>query len=913
MVIIDRRNILELIGQRRDKYHSCILTCYNFDFSFFEERVLPVLQTANIKNVNILADGNYLEQAQEMTTGKEFQYNKSYNFLPVYEKGVFHSKIMLLTGLRHGLLLIGSGNITSSGLSTNDEIWGAFHLDNVENENAPLFSQVWQYLQKFTSNTYGFLPQKIEWITKYSPWLNSLPDAEGEIELTSINQNIRFLSNNNNQAIYQQLLKYVSAENLKTLTIVSPYFDKKGTLLKQLLTDYNPPTFRCIVDTNSGVLPSAMEDAEKKRIQFYDWQNCIEDYFFEVNRLHAKIFHFEYYDGSEKMFLGSANASMAALGGKRSQAVNAEAGILISRNQSGNWLSELKVSLPVTTIDISKYLNISSLDSAVQRKGNYTFRILYSELKGAELNCYLNKEVDEDLSIVINSRPGLILETVIAKSSMQKTVTAKISNVDDVFKIYLTNAEGKRVSNYSITHRLEMLLRCNPDPSQEKFDALLEKEYPNGEGVTTLLEFMDYNWADEDTENDYNNKRTIRGRARNDKDEKEEQTYQILTEAEFNKVNTAILMKQSGMLTSVNVRLADFLNMVLAGDLMKVTDYDESQEQKLLEDQEQKGEGSDVKTNTTIAVNALREKRTLSNYFGKLDSLYTKKLSSFYFAKALSVTPNEPITIKRISKILIALQLIQIYQGKKFITIHDEKDETKYVEEIYLLDGTIMGKPDSVKGFLCNVLGKFLQLATAGFKQYEYSILNDKVTHYRNQVFEKAHVIILNLNWKTEEEVKYKHTLLLNLHFYIMPDNIFEQWITTAHERLEYTITNFSYISEHFKKNLDDYCRIFLPEYQRWHSIYKNSRQSLISESSLIRNGDILFNSKLGFNHVNKIVSRKPYVIDLKKAGYELYENEYLLKNMTYGNKCIKFPILKDKKQEVQGILERLVSLDNEI
>ncbi len=127
MATIDRRNIIELIGKHRGKYHSCILTCYNFDFSFFEERVLPILRTANIKNVNVFADGNYLEQAQEMTTGKEFKFNKTYNFFPVYEQGVFHPKIMLLTGLKHGLLIIGSGNITSSGLSTNDEIWGAFH------------------------------------------------------------------------------------------------------------------------------------------------------------------------------------------------------------------------------------------------------------------------------------------------------------------------------------------------------------------------------------------------------------------------------------------------------------------------------------------------------------------------------------------------------------------------------------------------------------------------------------------------------------------------------------------------------------------------------------------------------------------------------------------------------------------
>lgn len=68
--MIDRRNILELIGKHRSKYHSCILTCYSFDFSFFEERVLPTLRLADIKNVNVLADGHFLEMAQEVYNGK---------------------------------------------------------------------------------------------------------------------------------------------------------------------------------------------------------------------------------------------------------------------------------------------------------------------------------------------------------------------------------------------------------------------------------------------------------------------------------------------------------------------------------------------------------------------------------------------------------------------------------------------------------------------------------------------------------------------------------------------------------------------------------------------------------------------------------------------------------------------------
>ena len=884
MATIDRRNILELIGKHRGKYHSCILACYNFDFSFFEERVLPTLRTANIKNVNVLADGNYLEQAQEMTTGKEFKFNKTYNFLPVYEQGVFHPKIMLLTGLKQGLLIIGSGNITSSGLSTNDEIWGAFHLDNKENENAALFAKAWKYLQTFTSVDYGFIPQKIEWIKKYSPWLEELPDVNGEIELTSLNQNIQFLSNNGEENIYQQLIASVPSEQVKTLTVVSPYFDKKGLLITQLMKDFSPTVFNCIVDTNSGILPTDLDEEVGSKINFYDWQNCIEDYTLEVNRLHAKIFHFEYADGSEKMLLGSANATMAAMGSKTIPANNAEASVLISRNQTGNWLKELKIKLPKNSIKISDYSKVSGLDSSSQPKSNLPIRILYSELKGNELNCYLNKASSEEFSLVTVSRNDEVIETVSVIIS-EKIGVAKITDIESVFKVYIANTNGERCSNYSIIHRLEMLLRCNPDPTQEKFDAMLEQDFPEGDGVTALLEFIDYNWADDETENTIDSKVAIGGRVQVNKNEPVEKTYQTLTAEEFNKVNAAISLKQSGLLISANVKLADFLNLVLSGNSLKEADYSESEEQKLLEDVEQKGEGFDVQSMTKPKVVALKEKRALYQYFAKLDKLYTQKLSGFYSAKALTVTPKEPVTIKSISKILIALQLIQVYQGKKFIIQLDENDATSLKEEKYLLEGSIDEKTETLKGFLMNVFGKFLLLATGVINQYDYAILNEKMNHYQRQVFDKALVLIFSLNWKSDEERKYLLTLLLNLHYYILPNESIE-WFSNSKERIK----SGKYATIHSDENWKYYEIQFLPYYIIWLSKFKGSQKNdLIKDCSILNEGNVIFNSKIGFNYINRISGRNPNIYDLKREGYQFTQNGFILEKISYGNKYIDY------------------------
>ena len=147
--MIERQNILDLIGKYSNRYSSCIITCFSFDFTFFEERVMSVLRSANIKNVNVFIDGDFLEHSQENISGHEFSTHRTYSINPIYETGVFHPKIMFLSGPKHGLLIIGSGNLTSSGLSTNDEIWGAFHLDSVTSKNAPVFAEVWKYIQTY--------------------------------------------------------------------------------------------------------------------------------------------------------------------------------------------------------------------------------------------------------------------------------------------------------------------------------------------------------------------------------------------------------------------------------------------------------------------------------------------------------------------------------------------------------------------------------------------------------------------------------------------------------------------------------------------------------------------------------------------------------------------------------------------
>ena len=891
--MIDRRNIIELIGKHRGKYHSCVITCYSLDFSFFEERILPALRIANVKNVNILADGHYLEKAQEITTGKEFKHNKTYNFLPIYETGVFHPKIILLTGVKHGLLIIGSGNITSSGLSTNDEIWGAFHLDNIGNENAPLFGAVWSYLQTYLKQSLGFVQQKIEWIHKHSPWLNELPISYDWINLTSLGNTVKFIANSNEQSSFKKLVDSLPENGIEELTIVSPYFDKSGSQLIQFINQFNPSKVNCLIDSISGTIPSEINAQIASQINFYNWSDCRGDFDSIYNRLHAKIFHFKTIE-EEYLLIGSANATSAALGTIESLAKNGEAGVLLKRPLAEKtWLDELKIELPNTTIDIQKTSIKSSLQASI-KKIQHKFRIKYSELRSSELTIYLNVDCTEKIELLVIDRNDSSMEYSI-KEIKGDTLTVLITDPDKAFKVSIVENE-ERISNYSIIHRLELLLRCNPDPKQEKLDALLEQEYTDSEGITDLLQFVDYHWADEDTNQSFKTSMNNGSFSNIKHDSKEEQkAYEILKAEEFNKISNESLLKQSGELSNSTVKIADFLSLYAAGTFNKEDLFSESEEQKLFEDEEQLGVGGEIVSKKSVRTNGSKEKNAIIGYFKKLNELYDNQLKTFYQSSVIKDLPTNQMNVRSISSILIAMHLILVKYGKRFtsITLNQGSKEEVNKEEVYISVGSDYSTTDSIKGFLMNVFGKYLLISSAGYKQYDYDVLNQKMDTNRYQILLKSIFIILNLPWREKETTNKKLLLLNSLYFTLGSKLLFDNHASKLIKSLQEVRLKSNYVVSEFDKNMNDFSENLLPFYIEWLSKFDDqdkNRKLLVKLTSDLTLGDLIFNSKIGFNEVKRVnnIDNKNLLI-LNRPGYLFTEGKFEIKNIQFGSLSISY------------------------
>jgi hypothetical protein len=995
--MIERQNILDLIGKNKNKYSSCIITSYTFDFMFFEERIMSILRTSNIKNINVFLDGKYLDKYHEDLDNNGFKTHKTYSINKIYEKGVFHPKIMLLTGPKQGLLIIGSGNLTTSGLSTNDEIWGAFHLNSIDSPNATLFAAVWNYLQQYFIQTKGFNTQKLSWITQRSPWLNDIKGLLND-SFISINKEVevKFISNKKNISSYQEIIENLPPKTINKLTIISPYFDENGKILEQLKTDLKITKTVCITDSEFGLLPLNLNSQLDKSIDFYDWKDIFDIRLFDkrFNRLHAKIFHFEFDDGLEYIFIGSANATINALGSKIIKPVNAEAGILLRRKTQKNYLQELGINIKrVSPINIKSFIKkkkniIGESVSSIK----YKIKIIYSEINGNKLSIYCIAELAKIVELIVLDSSNLVIEKL-SLVNLNKEATTTLKLPKGAYKIYLSE-DGIRISNYSLIHNVALQSKCNPDPNYAEIGQIIEalsNDPENGQFIE-LLSYADYNWVDEELGKP-TKPESKSGRVKNKPEITKD--YGKLTEEEFNKLKS-IQSNEFDILNNPSVQIADFLNILSRGLIVPKSRISENNEEALSKQgtDNQIGEGEEIAQTISYNVEGEHEEKITRNHLDKVTAFYSSQLVSLHKSKSFITVPKRPLTIKDLSNISIALDLMCIYYGKKYIVNKSEftlnldeisfadklskfvfansikdtiiffkkhhiilkdlamvvinknnieefvnkekiisyiksnsknilkefigKKEYKFSierldkinsnyknwvyykintilfskmkEELALIDSGLLIEQNEyslittyenylphgiynseqgygLKYYLIEMLGSFLINANsiAGFKEYDYEILNEKIFALRKSIFEHASFLCLNIYWK-EDENKYRDILLLDLLHFVYPNPKTLQGIGLIKIVLKEASDKAKYKSQNFNQDLDYFINSLLPKYIESKDLFNTDSNNPVRVVRSTLLNDLIYTKEIGF--CSYLYGGKDFII-IEKPGFE--------------------------------------------
>lgn len=148
----ERINIDELL--RRHTFDHAVICTFTFDPIFFENYCLDRYRAiADNQNVSVILDQSTYDQILAAPAGDRPRLaNVRYLLHPIAVPGTFHPKLFLFTEKARGLLVIGSGNFTKVGLTSNAELVAAMRFEKGKREEfLDVFRQARRFLTRLAT------------------------------------------------------------------------------------------------------------------------------------------------------------------------------------------------------------------------------------------------------------------------------------------------------------------------------------------------------------------------------------------------------------------------------------------------------------------------------------------------------------------------------------------------------------------------------------------------------------------------------------------------------------------------------------------------------------------------------------------------------------------------------------------
>ena len=457
--MIERQNIIKLLGDRTNIYHSALLTTYSFDPIYFETVYLSTLRKLGITNVVVLMDASMYDQ---LLSDSNYQCHRvsQYNYTLVrkenFHSGVFHPKVVLLSGEEEGTLIVGSGNLTYSGLANNDEVWNAFHVQG-NSIHYPLFYQAWKYLSQSANQTSSLVSRQIDWMLEQSPWLHQ--ETSDSTVLLSSGEECTLLYNTAESTILDKVLLSIGDKRIVSIKVIAPFYDAEGDALSALNKQLAPKEMLCILDLERQSAPYSLLKTDISTVF------CKAD---SSNPLHAKIFELQAEDETW-LLCGSANAGNMALGTGH-YAFNDEVCILLHCNTQRNYIAEL--GLKYTALTHEERKSIIKPKQIEKEPNKLQVKFVYCEEQNDELRLQFSKDgIKGELTLLDSHQSIIYQKNIITRQDMSINIAdVEIANLN---MAVLMNNETE-ISNRLLVVREVNVERGNPDPKRRKLSRLLD-------------------------------------------------------------------------------------------------------------------------------------------------------------------------------------------------------------------------------------------------------------------------------------------------------------------------------------------------------------------------------------------------------------------------------------------------------
>lgn len=355
-------------------YENCVIITYNADLYFFEQVVLPTLRSHGCNNNLVVMDLRQYE-ASLLSGGNHLaSLGKTYSVWPVSVPGAFHPKLILQSGQQNGRLILGSGNLTVRGFSSNWELFTEIPRSG-DGDNDHLFQEVWSFVRSVSESVVGAAESQLRQVEETSNWLLGTTQPAGWPRV--------LVGRPGAPSIVSQLRELIGGSKVRRIVVISPFFDPRLQAVQELADALKPDQLWLVVqrDTVSlpGKLATTMKSLRVVEFEAPQKEKSVEAY------LHAKAYIIETEAGDFCLW-GSPNCSSAAL----VASTNVELAIL-QTGKRGEFARKLNLS---SSLKKGRCIDPSSLtaraDDSTNEEG--AFRLVGAEVVNDTVHVLLADE-----------------------------------------------------------------------------------------------------------------------------------------------------------------------------------------------------------------------------------------------------------------------------------------------------------------------------------------------------------------------------------------------------------------------------------------------------------------------------------------------------------------------------------------
>lgn len=702
------------------KFHSAIFTTYSINLYYLEQQVLSLLGSKGIHYVSVLVDSNMLNTQLDTYSILSEQRKRNYAVHGIQCNGAFHPKIIFLAGETTLLLLLGSGNLTSSGHGKNLEVWNAIYIDNDKDKKLGIVIQAWNYLKNLHAALGLSAQYKIKSIEENCALLNNTEHVK-LLDWYEIDHNskISFLANGSD-SLFSQLSNLIDNSTIESITAMSPFYDSEGKFIHQLDKRFKPKKINIILQEDFGAVPTKMKPAGN--MIFYNWLD-IQNEKFRQNYFHAKNFVFK---GKSKSYLlsGSANASIAAFGTENFSKTNHEACILYQCNEI-DFHKTLGINLNGETVNL-KDIEATTAEANEERDNQSIAFIKAVEKSYDHIVFYLSSKKDlPQISLLIFDTKGKILFE--ERIELGKGETSFHLTTPQVLPLFYCElfSKGKSISNKQFVIDINAFESTNPSPKNRSLNQI-RKLIENGNfSSPKIIEYLNTIYKQRAT------KKIATASSKSDEEKQEE----FVTEEEsdllylsYEEIQERIkhfdeIKKGKGYIEYKSVRLWDSIFSYLK-------ESKEKEEQSKIDEEETE----DInKSSGRVVTDEKKPKREISK---STHERMKEKVEKFLisYCEILESKINNPKaekpTLIDLSMFLIILEILL------HLLSHKEKVEGKENEE-HILRIRFSKTHYSWSDFTQHFIGMFLLWCSQkqGFKEIESSEYNFKLSLYKKMAY----------------------------------------------------------------------------------------------------------------------------------------------------------------------------------